>query len=1006
MLNRQYSYFFLLRFFALFCILFLSYSLNAQISNFIYYSVENGLSQSQVNAVMEDSRGFIWATTSGGGANYYDGNKFRYLDEKHGMPSNIVQLVEEDDEGNMWFSTNDGGVCKYDGTSFKKFKEDNGLISNTIVGISRYKGRIYAASPNGINCIDGKSVSVLYRDIFSKSKIISLYRDRQERIWVIGEHELFLMNGNNITNISRTHQIDFNIKSITQDKKGVIWLGTEGKGLYTLKKGNKEDDFILEKFLNHPELDNFDIKSMLFDSRNHLWVSTYGMGVIRYDFEKVHYFNRSTGFNSNAILSMCEDRFGNVWFGTDGAGLIRYMYSPFVFYNDQEGLNSAFIYSITNDSQDKFWVAAYAKGVFLYDKGNVKKFGKEQGLNSTFVRCLMRARNGKIYVGSIEGVNIIENEKVSKLKLPEEQLVIKCITEDKEGNIWFGSNGRGVWKYNGKDFEWFHEGNGLSFNYVHSLFCDSKGRVWIGTGNGVHSYYNGKLQDYSLASGFCNSYIGSIAEDKFGNLYFGTDKCVTIFNGQTFKPIFESDGLSSGTIYLLQKDKNGNVWAGTNKGVDRLKVSQTGDLLSVRNYGLYEGFKGVECNSRASSTDSAGHMYFGTVKGLTRYNWEEDQGDVPKPVLQFTDVRLFSQKTDWTKFDFDLTPWYHFPMKPQLNYDQNSISFSFVGIDQYAPEKVRYLCRLEGFEEDWHEPEANYVTYTNLHAGKYVFKVKSFTDFESNSSEISYEFVILKPFWKTAWFLILSVVTVVLLIYFILRYRIYKTNLQRIRLENQVEIRTREITRQKREIETLIKEIHHRVKNNLQVINSILNLQSSYINDPQSKQVFKECQSRIYSMSVIHERLYETHSLSHLNLKDYVHKLTNYLREAYTVKYPVEFDLRINVDTCGLDTLIPFGLLLNELISNSLKYAFTDNSKLNIIKVQLDLTGPGQYCLIVGDNGIGHTKDLNEDQPTFGMELIKVLVEQLNGIITRLPEDGAVYKIDFVNIDKALEKVP
>jgi len=133
--------------------------------------------------------------------------------------------------------------------------------------------------------------------------------------------------------------------------------------------------------------------------------------------------------------------------------------------------------------------------------------------------------------------------------------------------------------------------------------------------------------------------------------------------------------------------------------------------------------------------------------------------------------------------------------------------------------------------------------------------------------------------------------------------------------------------KQKQTIEHLFKEVHHRVKNNLQVITSLLNLQKSYIDDKHILNIFQDCQNRVYAMAAIHEKLYEHNALSNINFKEYIKTLITQLIDTYKLTFNVKYNLETDIDTLDLDTLIPIGLLTNEIISNSLKYAFTDDDE-------------------------------------------------------------------------------
>ena len=300
---------------------------------------------------------------------------------------------------------------------------------------------------------------------------------------------------------------------------------------------------------------------------------------------------------------------------------------------------------------------------------------------------------------------------------------------------------------------------------------------------------------------------------------------------------------------------------------------------------------------------------------------------------------------------------------------------------------------LEGLNTQWIKTNETQITYTNLNPGHYIFKVKAYTDSPFNYSITQYGFTISTPFWQTTWFYSLLIALLGFGFYWLLKYRTKYSQLRNKKLEHYVNMRTTEISRQKQEIEYLFKEVHHRVKNNLQVINSLLNLQKIYIDDKKMLEIFQDCQNRIYTMSVIHEKLYENNALSSINFNDYIKNLIKQLVRTYQLDFPVKYHLEVDIDKLDLDTMIPVGLLINEIISNSLKYAFSNNEHDNVITFKMTKNEDNSYTMIIGDNGKGSNIKLDDEFTTFGMELIKMLTEQLHGTIKELPVKGTMYEI-------------
>ena len=200
------------------------------------------------------------------------------------------------------------------------------------------------------------------------------------------------------------------------------------------------------------------------------------------------------------------------------------------------------------------------------------------------------------------------------------------------------------------------------------------------------------------------------------------------------------------------------------------------------------------------------------------------------------------------------------------------------------------------------------------------------------------------------------------------------------------------------EKEVLLKEIHHRVKNNLQIISSLLNLQSRYIKDENAIGVFKESQNRIKSMALIHEKLYQSEDITKIDFAEYIRSLTFHLFRSYSIdQSAVRLSINFEGVLFDIDTSIPCGLIINELISNSLKYAFPGGRK---GKISVDIQLDGEKCvLIISDDGVGFPEGLDfQNTETLGLRLVNILVSQINGVITLDKHEGTSFKIEFTKL--------
>ncbi len=197
----------------------------------------------------------------------------------------------------------------------------------------------------------------------------------------------------------------------------------------------------------------------------------------------------------------------------------------------------------------------------------------------------------------------------------------------------------------------------------------------------------------------------------------------------------------------------------------------------------------------------------------------------------------------------------------------------------------------------------------------------------------------------------------------------------------------------KEEKEVMLKEIHHRVKNNLQIVRSLIRFQTDKVNDPRTLELFNECVNRVGAMALVHEQTYLSKDLANINVANYLNSLVRDLVSAYNIRLRLKMDVDVHVETLGVDTLTPLGLLINEVVSNSFKHAFKGREEGTIL-LHLTGTGEGGLVLRVGDDGVGLPDHGMWQKPnSLGMDLIRTLAGQLNASMELVPGPGLVYEM-------------
>ena len=536
---------------------------------------------------------------------------------------------------------------------------------------------------------------------------------------------------------------------------------------------------------------------------------------------------------------------------------------------------------------------------------------------------------------------------------------------DDEGNegVWIGTASTGLYRYDTASGLFVHYRNGLdstkflSNDHVLSVHVEN-GTVWVGTrGGGV-------------------------------NRIDTKNDAVTVYT--------TGDGLANNVVHDIVSDGRGRLWMTTNKGVSVLDV----DNENFINYNESDGLGNQSFNPESGIRTGNDEIIFGGIQGMDRIKVRDLQLNTVRPPVYFTQIEAFNQKSN--TYDKQLS-------KRTLG-DENDlvigpdisvVTLGFAALNYRQPEKNHYAYRFSGQSDEWtYIGNRRYVTFSDLSPGEYSVEVKAANNDGIWSEDAqSMRIEVVPAFYQTRLFKFLVIAGILALGYFLYLLRVRRLNKVNKMLEEKVKTRTNQIRKERDDKVLLLQEIHHRVKNNLQIINSLLRLQSHYVSDEEALYALNESQNRVMSMAMIHEKMYKTENLSDIVLKDYVSELATEIITTYDLRSNVELDLDIKVSKFTIDTLTPLGLIMNEVITNAMKYAFPEGRK-GVFKVHMGRTDTkGKYRLTIGDDGVGMPIDLsNEQGDSLGTTLIDSLTEQLNGQIKRLDCPGTVYELIFEDI--------
>ena len=807
---------------------------------FRHLSVEHGLSQEAVHAVVQDSRGLLWFGTQDG-LNRYNGYDITVFNNNPEDPASLangwIWSLFEDSRGDLWIGTDGGGLSRFlpDREEFERFVSD----------------------PSNPFSLSHDSIRVIYEDgagmLWIGTDGGGLNRlDPTTRRFTRYAHDPA-----NPASLSNDR-----VRSITEDASGALWIGTDGGGVNIFDNAN--DSFL---HLSHDDsvphsLSDDRVRVIRETADGAIWVGTYESGLDRFDITTgrfthfVHADDDRQSLADDRVRDLFQDSMGTLWVATDG-GLSMWVAESRSFVTHSQ--DPAETTSLSDDRVN----------VVFEDRGGVLWVGTHNGLNKWNVAL----RAFDLYQQTPDTPNGLASD------------VITAFDEDADGNIWVGTYGGGLSRLDsgsGAMTTFRHDPNtptSLADDRVMALHIDDGGRVWVGTfDNGLDRFdpSTGRFRHHrhdpeDLASLSSNG-VTVIAGDRFGSVWVGTYRGgLNRFDAQTGQfARYQHDpsnptSLGSDSVLALHEDETGALWIGTDgAGLSRFDrrsgtfshyrhdpadpTSLSSDtpwaIHQDREGGFWIGTQGGGLNYWAPSNrrahtpvfrrylradglassvvygileDEADNLWLSTSRGLTRLNPATGRTktyDITHGLqgndfmfgaqLRGRDGRMFfggsngfnvfhpSQVrdnahappvilTEFLKFNKPVDLGAHEEGDPvQLSYRDSVVGFEFAALDFTAPERNQYRYRLEGFEEDWNDVgDVRRVTYTNLSSGQYTLRVQaSNNDGLWNEDGLTMALVVGTPPWRTWWAIVLYVLCAAGVVLAIVRQQMNKLERQ------------------------------------------------------------------------------------------------------------------------------------------------------------------------------------------------------------------------------------
>ncbi len=811
------------------CLILLISPIHAQTTSFIYYGVEQGLSQSQVQDLTQDDDGNLWIATLSG-LTKYNGREFKTFSRKDSLAEDWVTALCKDKKGNIWLGHWAGGVSLYNNKTKKieNLNLEEYTRFKTVTTIIQDAGNRFwiATEGAGIFVYDPEKktmISLNKKDGLSSDNVYDICLDQKENVWIatdigitIYDTKTDISSPSSFSILNTGNGLHSNrITTLALVNYNEMWVGSADVGVMTLQI---KDDFnvkiptkALENAGNRINIASgleSDFINCIFEDKTHnVWVGTTGGGVTKItpypskirseSISKaiVYTYNTKQGLNYFNVNTVFQDREGAIWIGTD-IGLNQYRGERFQIYDEGDSVVNNLVWTTLCDKEGNIWLGTndgISKITFNYSEINKKEnhtiqnYSTKDGLPSNVILSSFEDKDGNLWFGTGFGGVCKFNKTTNRFEAytKEDGLagdVVYAISDDNKGNLWFGTK-EGASKFDPvtKTFRNYSIADGLGGNNVYRIFKDSKGHLWFGALGGSLSMYDGaSFKTFDEEDGMHHRFILCINEDKNNNLWFGAyGGGLYKYDGKVFTNFSVKEGLTTDSPYSIIADNENHIWIGSSRGIDRFD-EKTNKFV---HYGKAEGFLGVETNPNAVCRDKQGNLWYGSIMGAVRYSPKEDKLNTVEPLTFITGIKLFMKA-------------FEFPDDARFKYNENHLTFNFIGVSLNNPEKVKYQYKLEGFDKDWLPglTSANEAVYTNLPPGTYTFLVRAFNnDGTGNIGATEYKFYIAPPFWQTAVFYILVFVFAIFGLYVFDKMRTRKLKIAKKLLEEKVVERTEEL---------------------------------------------------------------------------------------------------------------------------------------------------------------------------------------------------------------------